>query len=204
VELYDTEEQQVEAIKSWWQENGKAVIIGTIVGLCVIGGWKYREATIKEAQESASISYETAIGQLSEKGLESQPTIQQFINSHKESSYASLAALQLSKALIEDNQLDEALAQLNWVKSNTEDAALKVVASYRVARLEAGQTNYQGALDELASITNEGWQGRVLELKGDILLAQGDKDAAYIAYTEAQQANDASQLLKLKLDDLAK
>ena len=33
MELYDTEEQQVEAIKDWWKENGKAVIFGAVIGL---------------------------------------------------------------------------------------------------------------------------------------------------------------------------
>ncbi|MDW2277136.1 tetratricopeptide repeat protein, partial [Vibrio sp. 1074] len=42
------------------------------------------------------------------------------------------------------------------------------------------------------------------ELRGDIALRQGDKDAAYAAYTEAQQAADASPTLQMKLDDLAK
>ncbi len=33
MELYDTEEEQVQAIKEWWKENGKAVIIGAVLGL---------------------------------------------------------------------------------------------------------------------------------------------------------------------------
>ncbi|MDF5415548.1 tetratricopeptide repeat protein, partial [Vibrio parahaemolyticus] len=37
-----------------------------------------------------------------------------------------------------------------------------------------------------------------------IAIRQGDKDAAYAAYTEAQQAADASPTLQMKLDDLAK
>ncbi|MGU3844696.1 YfgM family protein, partial [Vibrio diabolicus] len=41
MELYDTEEQQVEAIKDWWKENGKAVIIGAVVGLGGLFGWRY-------------------------------------------------------------------------------------------------------------------------------------------------------------------
>ncbi|CSB48691.1 membrane protein [Vibrio cholerae] len=42
------------------------------------------------------------------------------------------------------------------------------------------------------------------ELRGDILMRKGDSAAAYAAYTEAQQAEDASQTLQMKLDDLAK
>ncbi|PAR85254.1 YfgM family protein, partial [Vibrio cholerae] len=41
MELYDTEEQQVEAIKDWWKENGKAVIFGAVIGLGGLFGWRY-------------------------------------------------------------------------------------------------------------------------------------------------------------------
>jgi predicted negative regulator of RcsB-dependent stress response len=204
VELYDTEEQQVEAIKSWWQENGKAVIIGTAVGLSAIGGWNYYQSSVQDAKESASVSYESTITELSKNGLAVQDSVQTFIDANSGSEYASLAAIQLAKAQIEANDLDGALRQLEWVKSESADSALKTIAGYRIARIDAEQGRYDDALAELTSITDEGWQGRVLELKGDISLAKGDKDAAYIAYTEAQQKNDASQLLKLKLDDLTK
>lgn len=204
MELYDSEEQQVEAIKSWWEENGKAVIIGTVVGLSAIGGWNFYQSSTQDAKEAASMSYETAITALGENGVEAQESVQTFIDANSSSEYASLAAIQLAKAQIEAKDLEGALAQLKWVKSQTGDDALKTIAGYRIARIEAEQGNYDSGLAELRAITYEGWQGRVLELKGDILLAQGDQDAAYIAYTQAQQNNDASQLLKLKLDDLAK
>jgi predicted negative regulator of RcsB-dependent stress response len=61
-----------------------------------------------------------------------------------------------------------------------------------------------GARAELNKITDTAWAGRVAELRGDIAIREGDRDAAYTAYTEAQQAQDASQALQLKLDDLAK
>jgi len=204
VELYDTEEQQVEAIKGWWQENGKAVIIGTIVGLSAIGGWNYYQSTVQKAQEAASASYETTISTLASKGVDAQDSVQTFIDAHADSDYASLAALQLAKVEVDAKNLDEGLAQLEWVKAHTGDDALKTLASYRVARIEAEQGNFDDALEQLKAITDKGWQGRMLELKGDIMLAKGDKDGAYVAYTEAQQSSDGSQLLQLKLDDLAK
>lgn len=204
MELYDTEEQQVEAIKGWWQENGKAVIIGTIVGLSAIGGWNYYQSTVQKAQEAASASYETTISTLASKGVDAQDSVQTFIDAHADSDYASLAALQLAKVEVDAKNLDEGLAQLEWVKAHTGDDALKTLASYRVARIEAEQGNFDDALEQLKAITDKGWQGRMLELKGDIMLAKGDKDGAYVAYTEAQQSSDGSQLLQLKLDDLAK
>ncbi|XAW90047.1 YfgM family protein [Vibrio sp. CDRSL-10 TSBA] len=204
MELYDTEEQQVEAIKDWWKENGKAVIFGAVIGLGGLFGWRFYQDSVSEAQEAASASYTAAMTTLAAKGAEGEADVQQFIDGNKESEYAVLAAMQLAKVQVEAKQLDEALAQLKWAQSTTQDAALKPVITYRVARVLAEQGDYPAALSELDSITENGWTGRVAELRGDIALRSGDKAGAYAAYSEAQQADDASQTLQMKLDDLAK
>lgn len=204
MELYDTEEQQVEAIKDWWKENGKAVIFGAVIGLGGLFGWRFYQDSVSEAQEAASASYTAAMTTLASKGAEGEADVQQFIDGNKESEYAVLAAMQLAKVQVEAKQLDEALAQLKWAQSTTQDAALKPVLTYRVARVLAEQGDYSEALSELDSITENGWTGRVAELRGDIALRSGDKAGAYAAYSEAQQADDASQTLQMKLDDLAK
>lgn len=204
MELYDTEEQQVEAIKDWWKENGKAVIFGAVIGLGGLFGWRFYQDSVTEAQEATSASYTAVMNTLAAQGADSEADVQQFIDGNKDSEYAVLAAMQLAKVQVEANQLDEALAQLKWAQSTTQDAALKPVLTYRVARVQAEQGDFDAALSELDTITENGWTGRVAELRGDIALRSGDKDGAYAAYTEAQQADDASQTLQMKLDDLAK
>lgn len=204
MELYDTEEQQVEAIKDWWKENGKAVIFGAVIGLGGLFGWRYYQDSVVAAQKAASQSYSKAMDALQAKGIESEGTIQTFIDANKETEYAVLAAMQLAKAQVDAGQLDEALAQLEWAKGATKDAALKPLLTFRVARLQAEQGQFDDALTQLTSIQEKSWAGRVAELRGDILMRKGDSAAAYAAYTEAQQAEDASQTLQMKLDDLAK
>ncbi len=204
MELYDTEEQQVEAIKDWWKENGKAVILGAVVGLGGLFGWRYYQDSVTAAQEAASESYTKAVQALAEKGASAEGDIQAFIDANKETEYSVLAALQLAKVQVEAGNLDEALAQLEWAKSATKDAAVTAVLDYRLARLKAQQGEFDAAVAQLANIADESWAGRVAELKGDILLRKGDSAAAYTAYTEAQQSGDASQTLQMKLDDLAK
>ncbi len=49
--FYDSEEQQVEAIKDWWKENGKAVIFGAVIGLGGLFGWRYYQDSVVEARE---------------------------------------------------------------------------------------------------------------------------------------------------------
>ncbi|EOI6605216.1 YfgM family protein [Vibrio parahaemolyticus] len=204
MELYDTEEQQVEAIKDWWKENGKAVIIGAVVGLGGLFGWRYYQDTVIQASETASQSYTTAMNTLQEKGVDSQSDVQAFIESNEVKEYSVLAALQLAKAQVEAKDFAAALEQLKWAQSNTKDAALSPLISYRIARIETEMGNFDAANTELGKVTDTAWAGRIAELRGDIALRQGDKDAAYAAYTEAQQAADASPTLQMKLDDLAK
>ncbi|CAI2299822.1 YfgM family protein [Vibrio parahaemolyticus] len=204
MELYDTEEQQVEAIKDWWKENGKAVIIGAVVGLGGLFGWRYYQDTVIQASETASQSYTTAMNTLQEKGVDAQSDVQAFIESNEVKEYSVLAALQLAKAQVEAKDFAAALEQLKWAQSNTKDAALSPLISYRIARIETEMGNFDAANTELDKVTDTAWAGRIAELRGDIALRQGDKDAAYAAYTEAQQAADASPTLQMKLDDLAK
>ncbi|EGQ7795299.1 tetratricopeptide repeat protein [Vibrio parahaemolyticus] len=204
MELYDTEEQQVEAIKDWWKENGKAVIIGAVVGLGGLFGWRYYQDTVIQASETASQSYTTAMNALQEKGVDAQSDVQAFIESNEVKEYSVLAALQLAKAQVEAKDFAAALEQLKWAQSNTKDAALSPLISYRIARIETEMGNFDAANTELGKVTDTAWAGRIAELRGDIALRQGDKDAAYVAYTEAQQAADASPTLQMKLDDLAK
>ena len=35
-----TDEEQVEALKKWWRENGKSVVGGVVLGLALVGGWR--------------------------------------------------------------------------------------------------------------------------------------------------------------------
>ena len=204
MELYDTEEQQVEQIKEWFKENGKPVVAGLVICLGGIFGWRFYQDSVIEAQEAASKAYTATMTSLQNQGADAQSAVQSFIDANKDTEYSVLAALQLAKVQVEAGQLDQAIEQLSWAKGATKDDALSAVINYRLARLHTEKQDYQVALDTLKSITDESWQGRVAELRGDILLRQGDKDAAYIAYTQAQQDKDASQALQMKLDDLAK
>ncbi|MGF1749849.1 YfgM family protein [Vibrio cionasavignyae] len=204
MELYDSEEQQVEAIKDWWQENGKAVVLGVVVGLGGLFGWRFYQDSAIQAQEAASEQYTSVVEAITAQGVDASAEVQSFIDTSKATEYSVLAALQLAKAQVEAGELDQALVQLQWAQANTKDAAVSPLVTYRIARIMAEQENIDGARVELDKITDEAWAGRVAELRGDIAINAGERDVAYTAYTEAQQAQDASQALQIKLDDLAK
>ncbi|MDO6704633.1 tetratricopeptide repeat protein [Photobacterium sp. 1_MG-2023] len=202
MDVNTTEEQQIESIKAWMKENGKAVVLGAVLGLGGLYGWRYYQSEVQTAKEQASEAYTQAVQALASGNDEAISQTQSFIQSHESSHYAVLAALQLTKVQIEKGDLEAAAEQLNWVTSHTEDSALLAVAHTRLARVLAAQQSFDTALSELDKVTAESWQGKIAELRGDILLQKGDKSAARNAYLDAKDQG-ASPALQIKLDDLA-
>ncbi|GAL21617.1 Mlr7403 protein [Vibrio maritimus] len=76
MELYDSEEQQVEAIKDWWKENGKAVVLGVVVGLGGLFGWRYYQDSVVQAQEAASEQYSKAVESMVVSGVDASADVQ--------------------------------------------------------------------------------------------------------------------------------
>ncbi|WEM41751.1 tetratricopeptide repeat protein [Photobacterium sp. DA100] len=197
-----TEEQQVEQIKAWWKENGKAVVLGTVIGLGGLFGWRYYQSEVQSAKEQASDAYTQVVNRLATGSESAVADVQAFIAAHESSQYSVLAALQLAKAQVDNGDLDAAAEQLSWAIANTKDVAILPIAQTRLARIYAEQDAFEQALSELDKVTAESWQAKVAELRGDVLLQKGEIEAAREAYISAQQLG-SSPALQIKLDDLA-
>ncbi len=201
VEEYSTEEQQVEAIKKFWKENGTSIILGAVIGLGGLWGWRYYNEERIAAQEQASEQYEQAVIQLVE-GEQGYQTAKQFVSENPDNHYAALAALQLAQQAVDAGNLDDAATQLQLAAEKAGVDALAGVARIRLARVQLQQQAYDDAMATLDKVTNESYRSLVLELKGDVYVAQEKPEQARSAYSEALQLNAGNNLLKLKLDNL--
>ena len=202
MDVYETEEQQVEAIKSWWKENGKAVVLGAVIGLGGLYGWRFYQGEIQAGKEQASDAYTQAMTALESGNDAAVADVKAFIAGHESSQYSVLASLQLAKVQVQKGELDAAAEQLNWAIAKTSDEAILPLAQTRLARIYAEQQKFEQAMTELDKVTAESWKAKVEELRGDILLQQGDSAAAREAYVQAQQLG-TSPVVQMKLDDLA-
>jgi len=199
---YATEEQQVEAIKRFCKENGLAIIVGATLGLGGLWGWRYYNETQREAQEQASIAYQQASEKLGQEDAAYAQALA-FVDSHSDSSYAVLTALQLAQQAVERNDLDEALKHLNIAAEGTSVAAIASLARLRIARIQLEQQKLDEVLATLASITDAAYVGQVEEIRGDVYLAQKLFDKARAAYSLALQHNANNNVLQMKLDNIA-
>ncbi|TCI01655.1 tetratricopeptide repeat protein [Corallincola luteus] len=185
--MYDTEEQQVEAIKRWWQENGNFVIVGIAVGLAVVLGWRLYQDNELSNKEAASSSYQALQTSIDAKGYGAAAELQAYIDSNKGSNYSFMAALQLAKLAVDGDKFAEAEAQLSYVISAAAaNNPLLPVAVLRLARIQVTQAKYDEALATLTATTLDvAFTATVEELKGDIYVAQNATEKARIAYQAA-------------------
>lgn len=202
---YETEEQQVEAIKEFWKENGKAIILGAIIGFGGIFGWDYYKDHKQEQLAQASQQYAEAVDSIvagSDDQSQFVEKAEALKGEFKESSYASLAALKLAEIEVSKENLDAAAEQLRWVVDQGNKTFVPV-AEVRLARILLAQEKYDAAISQADSITAESYKASALLVKGEALLAKGDTEAAKNAFIEARDASDTAPhpLLALRLSE---
>lgn len=54
MEIYENENDQVEAVKRFFAENGKALAVGVILGVGALIGWRYWNSHQVDSARSAS------------------------------------------------------------------------------------------------------------------------------------------------------
>lgn len=203
---YETEEQQVEAIKGWWKDNGSSVILGVVLGVGAILSWNGWRSYQQSQAFAASDVYSEVTEAVDENALERVSSLADSLRSdHGKSAYAAMASLLEAKVLAQENTLNEAADKLQWVIDHSTLDELRVIASVRKARVLLAMGEPQGALDSLPDTEVSEFAGLVAEVKGDIHMALGDKEAARAAYLEAQQGRVSGNpsVLGMKIDDLA-
>lgn len=207
--MYDTEQEQIEAIKRWWATYGNGVIGGILVALIAYFGWLYYTNSVDAKQEAASGLYITLMELVEDPDSdagERLAIVQTLKTDYPDTTYAVYGALQAAKIQVEQDDLAAAEEQLHWAVANS-DELLQPIVQVRLARVQFGRDNGDAALTTLDSIEAEGYELVINELRGDILSAQGDTDAAHeayrVAYEQAQQQGVESPYLKMKLDNLA-
>ncbi len=206
MDTYETEEQQVEAIKKWWADNYKMVIVLSIIGLgSIVGVQKYKEQKIVTAQ-TASLEYDHIVNSIAEnKDAVISQQVDTMLKKYENFPYAALSAMLEAKQMISNNKFSEAEEKYQWVIKHSQATNLQHIARIRLATLMSSQGKNEAALKVLN--TKEGqFKASYLEVKGDILVALKRLDDARSAYDQALDAYAAiganAQILRVKRNDL--
>ena len=200
IEIRDSEEEQVDKLKKWWNSNGKQIIAGAVLGLAGIFGWNsYVEYQDNQALNARAL-YLSYASDSSNLGA-----YDKLIKDHSSSSYADQGTLLMAKYLFESGNHTLALDAIKPLMSR-ENSVIASTAKLRTASvyLELGQ--HEEALSALDIGNAKGFEGLYYNLIGDIYLDLGSNEEAKNNYSLAidniTENSSLSQLVQIKLDDL--
>ncbi len=200
-EYYD-EYEQGEAVKKWLADNIGAIIFGVVAGLGAIFGWQYWQSYQIEQKRAAAEALAVLSADQSKASL---ADLDAFLEDVNNTASATMAALTLSGRAMDQGQTDQAAALLKRVMANGEPEVMRLLAALRLARIQLSMGELDAAEASLAGLGDTEFAGLAAEVRGDLLLARGDRAGARAAYQTAldEISGGDRTLLQMKLDDLA-
>ncbi len=205
MEIYDTEEEQVEALKRWWKENSTSTIVGLVMGIVIILGWNYWQDHKKEQTAQASLSYGQLLKALDENKQDSADKLAGRIQEQfKGSEYAAFSGLLQAKLKTEQGDFAAAKQILKTIAAEP-NRQLSNIAKIRLVRLMLASGEYEQGLQVINEVDAKeaaSFSVNYDELVGDLYVALDRLDEARTSYQNALRNGMPSPLLQFKIDDL--
>ncbi len=205
MEVYTTENEQVDAVRRFFAENGKALAIGVVLGIAALGGWRYWQSHENTALTEASASFQQATTALTDNKADGVAYLEKFAQNNS-NSYGVFAALQLADHFVQAKDFTNAEKQLNQASQLSKDENLLSLVNYRLARVQLQENKLDDALKTLDNVKGDGWMAMQQEVRGDVLLAKGDTKGARDAYSKGLDSKPSQTLqtmLRMKLNNLS-
>lgn len=207
MEEYLSESERWEELKQFLRVNGPSIVTGVAIVAVGIGGWRWWQAHSERQSLEAATKYEQLM-KAYEAGDRARSTalIGELQRDYSSSPYSDQAALMSARVHVDSNELDAAASSLQGVMDHSRDKQLQLVARLRLARVQLSQKKYDEAMKTLDAAQPGAFAPRFEEVRGDILLAKGDKVGALKAYQTARQSGENgsvdTDVLDLKITDL--
>ncbi|MBT3506559.1 MAG: tetratricopeptide repeat protein [Methylococcales bacterium] len=205
MEIYETEEEQVEALKRWWKANGASVISGIVLAVVIILSWKYWENYQADLTIEASNLYGELLSAQKEGKTESALKIaDRLVQQYETTPYAEFSVLFQAKIKVDNNDYDAAKV---FLKKLVASAAGEInhIARIRLIRLFLATEDYDTGLQLIAEVNPtqaESFEGIYQELTGDLYVALDRRGEARTAYQNAVRKGRNTPLMQLKINDL--
>jgi predicted negative regulator of RcsB-dependent stress response len=206
--MYDLQEQdQIDELKAWWKENRRVVILTVTVFVVAIAGvqaWRYHQQS--QAQQAAELygALQQLVPENNAKKIREAAAA--LIDKFSSTAYAPRAALIAAKVNYQAGDAQSAKAQLQWVIDHAAEDELQDIARLRLAGMLLDEKNYTQTLQLLEAKHSPAYDAFYLDLKGDVLLAQGKPAEARGAYQAAfdkiDKKSNYRDLIQIKLDAL--
>ncbi|EKT64283.1 YfgM family protein [Providencia burhodogranariea] len=205
MEVYTNENDQVDAVKRFFVDNGVALIVGLVIGVGAIFGWNYWQSHKTNVLQESAQKFENVSAQLHSGSAQGIEAAQKFA-AETNDVYSAMIGLELAQVSVDKGELANAEKALTdaLTKAKTED--MQDLINLRLARVQLAQGNADAALSSIANIKAKSWQAAAQDIRGDALLHKGDNAGAKAAYTqglESEGSQSLRSLLTLKLNNVS-
>ena len=143
------EEEQIDAIKQWWQENKVSVIGAIVLTLGGSFGWsQYQDYTSTTAIAAADTYDEILLERASGESADQLAMLADTIRDENGSiAFAEFAALQVAAAAAAEGDFEQAQIELEKVMAGVEvDSTLGQLAQLRLAKVKAALGQEEAAI----------------------------------------------------------
>jgi predicted negative regulator of RcsB-dependent stress response len=205
VEVYSTENEQVDAIKQFFKNYGLTIVLAAVIGFGGVFGWKYWQShQTNRLQESAG-AFATVSEALAKPTPENIALAEKFVTDTNDI-YGALASLELAQIAIDANDLVSGERHLTNAVAKVKNDAFADMLNLRLARVQLALDKTDAALVSLEQVKGKAWNGMKNYIRGDVLAKKGDNAGATTAYRSAltdENAGAIRSLVELKLNNLS-
>lgn len=183
------EQEQLDALKSFWNKQGNLITWALVLVLTAFAGWNgwqwyQRDQATKAGAMFDELDRAARAGDAERAGR----IFADLRGRYPSTAFAQQGGLLTARVQFDKGQADAARATLAWVADNAVEDEMRTVARLRLAALQAEAKQYDEALKTLQAATAPGFEGLAADRRGDVLLAQGKPAEARAAYEVAFQA----------------
>lgn len=204
------EQEQLDAIKHFWNRYGTLITSVLVVVLGAFAAWNgYQYWQRSQGMQAAALYDEVERAAAAGDVARVERSFADIRDKYASTAYAHQAGL-LAAKVEHGKGTPEGMAAsksaLTWVAEKSADTGYQAIARLRLAGLLAEDKAYDDALKQLEGTFPKEFEALVADRKGDILQLQGKKAEAIAAYTTAyekfgEQVN-YRQLVEVKLTAL--
>lgn len=198
------EEQEINQLKDWWKENGKAIIVAFVLGVGGMFGWRYWQVYQTNQIIEASAGYEALVYGAEQNSAAQKVKLTEFVQTNSKTSYAVFALLNEAKNAVARQDFIAASTALEQALAQSQDEILTSLAAVRLSAVQFQSGQLDNALSTLNQVKSASFNARKALLSGDIQLAKGDQAAAKSSFEQALQNGSPleRQAAQMKLNNL--
>ncbi|UDG80650.1 hypothetical protein GFV14_00109 [Candidatus Hartigia pinicola] len=205
MEFYRNTNDFVNTVKYFFMHYAVSMIIGLVMLILAAFGWFYWESQKTNMLQTSAQKFKIASTKFH---LNSFQGIEFARNFFRETTniYGAIIGLKLAQFFVENGDLVNAEKTLIDVFPKVKSENIVDLINIRLARIQLAKGQPHIALSSLKNIKSTPWQAVVQNLRGDILLYNGENIDAKSAYTQSLEITGSpplKSLLILKLNNLS-